>query len=77
MTVSHFPKNIHTETRTLILTMEDIILSINNMAKDLGNFEAFCFQMGKTSMAAQNVANAMRDLVRETEALEKLSTTKT
>lgn len=73
MTVVNFGKNENAHIRSTILKMEDLILSLNQNAKSLGLTEAICFQMGKTTLAAQNVANALRDLLRETEELEKLS----
>lgn len=73
MTVVNFGKNENAQIRANILKMEDLVLSMTNNSKSLGLSEGICFQMGKTTLAAQNVANAMRDLMRETEALERLS----
>ena len=73
MTVVNFGKNENAQIRANILKMEDLVLSMTNASKRLGLSDGICFQMGKTTLAAQNVANALRDLLRETEELEKLS----
>lgn len=74
MQVSQFPKSDNAEIRKSIIEMENMVSNINQMSKSLGLSEAICFQMGKTSTAAQNVSNSMRDLLREMETLEKMST---
>lgn len=72
MTIYQFPKNNDAEIRAYILRMENTVIEITNHAKSLGYDEALFYQMGRVSGASTAVANAMRDLVKELEELEKL-----
>lgn len=70
--VTPFPASNLREIRAYVLNMETLIDNVNNLVQSLSKTEALTYQMGRTSGAAQSVANAMRDFVKEIETLEKM-----
>jgi len=70
--VTQFPTSNLKEIRSYVVNMENLIENVNNLVQSLSKTEALTYQMGRTSGAAQSVANAMRDFVKEIETLEKM-----
>lgn len=71
--ITQFPKSTNAEIRAYVLRMENTVNEISGKAQSLGKTEALVYQMGRVSGAGTAVANAMRDFLKELEALEKIA----
>jgi len=72
MTITQFPKDNISDMRRYITQMEDIVLRTNQDMAKAGQTEHALYQMGRVAMSADNVANAMRTMIKELDDIEKI-----